>query len=140
MKIRVTVIILSWLKACHFSSINCPINMIKVLYYNNRAASALKDSYFRRNFQRYLCSGLRSLLYKYVSIMSENEKCLHLMLGFQVFLGCGQATSENCTYLTQASTTAPVTPSCNYKICKCSANICRIRLDFEVRPVITVNC
>eukprot|EP00095_Tigriopus_kingsejongensis_P007971 maker-scaffold135_size322082-snap-gene-2.13 protein:Tk07971 transcript:maker-scaffold135_size322082-snap-gene-2.13-mRNA-1 annotation:"hypothetical protein KGM_18655" len=47
---------------------------------------------------------------------------------FPVSLGCGGSSSENCTYLTQTSTTS--SGSCVYNICKCSSNICRIRLDF----------
>lgn len=43
-------------------------------------------------------------------------------------------TSENCTYLVQASTTtAPTVDPCNYRICKCSSDICRVRFDFNVR-------
>eukprot|EP00095_Tigriopus_kingsejongensis_P004840 maker-scaffold713_size108309-snap-gene-0.13 protein:Tk04840 transcript:maker-scaffold713_size108309-snap-gene-0.13-mRNA-1 annotation:"conserved hypothetical protein" len=45
-------------------------------------------------------------------------------------LSCGQTTSENCTYITQTSTASPMTNPCEYTICKCSSNICRIRLDF----------
>eukprot|EP00095_Tigriopus_kingsejongensis_P007868 maker-scaffold127_size327531-snap-gene-0.7 protein:Tk07868 transcript:maker-scaffold127_size327531-snap-gene-0.7-mRNA-1 annotation:"PREDICTED: uncharacterized protein LOC101744434" len=43
-------------------------------------------------------------------------------------LGCGSTSSENCTYLTQTSSTT--TASCVYNICKCSSDICRIRFDF----------
>ena len=47
-----------------------------------------------------------------------------------VTLSCGGTTSENNTYIVQASTTtAPATP-CTYKICPCSSDICRIRYDF----------
>lgn len=45
-------------------------------------------------------------------------------------LACGGTTSENCTYLVQASTTTPPSDPCTFTICKCSSNICRIRLDF----------
>jgi len=47
-----------------------------------------------------------------------------------VTLSCGKTSSENNTYLVQsATTTAPATP-CNYQICPCSTDICRIRYDF----------
>jgi hypothetical protein len=46
-------------------------------------------------------------------------------------LGCGATSSENCTYLVQASTNkAPSSDPCTYKICPNSNSICRIRLDF----------
>ncbi|XP_059088965.1 uncharacterized protein LOC131885059 [Tigriopus californicus] len=41
-------------------------------------------------------------------------------------LGCGGTSSENCTYLQQSGSSNP----CTFTICKCSSNICRIRLDF----------
>ncbi|XP_059087673.1 uncharacterized protein LOC131884050 [Tigriopus californicus] len=43
-------------------------------------------------------------------------------------LNCGSTFSENCTYLTQPSTST-VSSSCVYNICKCSSDICRIRFD-----------
>lgn len=47
-----------------------------------------------------------------------------------VFTGsCGSTISENCTYLTSTGATSADSP-CTYKICKCSSDICRIRLDF----------
>ncbi|TRY62048.1 hypothetical protein TCAL_13257, partial [Tigriopus californicus] len=51
-------------------------------------------------------------------------------LSFPVSLACGGTTSENCTYLVQASTSTPTADPCTFTICKCSSNICRIRLDF----------
>lgn len=45
-------------------------------------------------------------------------------------LSCGGSSSENTTYITQASTTSLSSNPCNYKICKCSSDICRIRFDF----------
>merc|ERR1712241_113121 len=47
---------------------------------------------------------------------------------------CGSTTSDNCTYLIQASSTAPSTDDgstsgCSYKICPRSTDITRIRLD-----------
>ena len=52
------------------------------------------------------------------------------MLFILVTLSCGGTSSDNNTYIVQASTTtAPATP-CTYKICPCSSDICRIRYDF----------
>lgn len=45
-------------------------------------------------------------------------------------LSCGGSSAENHTYLIQASATTGFTTPCKYQICKCSADICRIRLDF----------
>ncbi|TRY62107.1 hypothetical protein TCAL_16301, partial [Tigriopus californicus] len=45
-------------------------------------------------------------------------------------LSCGGSTSENCTYLVEASSSNPTSDPCTFTICKCSSNICRIRLDF----------
>jgi len=44
-------------------------------------------------------------------------------------LSCGKSSSENQTYLVQASTTSLTSP-CTYTICKADTNICRIRFDF----------
>ena len=52
------------------------------------------------------------------------------MLFILVTLSCGGTTSDNNTYIVQASTTtAPASP-CTYKVCPCSSDICRIRYDF----------
>lgn len=45
-------------------------------------------------------------------------------------LSCGGSSSENHTYLIQASATTGFTTPCKYQICKCSDDVCRIRLDF----------
>ena len=50
-----------------------------------------------------------------------------------VSLGCGSLSSENCTYLVQASSTTLDDNPCGYTICPCGQNICRLRLDFAVR-------
>jgi len=47
-----------------------------------------------------------------------------------ISLSCGGSASENCTYLTQASTTAPTSP-CSYTICPVSTSVSRIRLEFN---------
>merc|ERR1719189_1601918 len=44
-------------------------------------------------------------------------------------LACGGSSSENQTYIVQASATA-VTSPCSYTICPVSSEICRIRYDF----------
>ena len=48
-----------------------------------------------------------------------------------VKLSCNGSSSENYTYLNQAASSSIASP-CNYKICPCSKNICRIRYDFSV--------
>ena len=55
-----------------------------------------------------------------------------LLLFIIVSLSCGGSSSENNTYITQASTTSFSTNPCNHKICPCSTSICRIRYDFAV--------
>jgi hypothetical protein len=46
-------------------------------------------------------------------------------------IACGATSSQNCTYLVQASTTkAPATNPCLYTICPTSTSVCRLRLDF----------
>ena len=44
---------------------------------------------------------------------------------------CNSTSSENYTWLYQAATTS-MDPLCDYKICPCSSDICRIRYDFSV--------
>jgi hypothetical protein len=44
-------------------------------------------------------------------------------------LTCGSTISENCTYFT--SSTAPGAGQCGVTICKCSPDICQLRLDFN---------
>jgi len=44
-------------------------------------------------------------------------------------LACGGSSSDNSTYISQASVTTLTSP-CTYSICPCSTNICRIRYDF----------
>ncbi len=49
-------------------------------------------------------------------------------------LSCGGTTTDNSTYIVQAPTTStPVdgTGTCEYTICRCSDDICRIRFDFD---------
>lgn len=43
--------------------------------------------------------------------------------------GCGAAIAENNTYFTTSSFTGG--SSCSLKVCKCSTNVCQLRLDFE---------
>jgi len=44
-------------------------------------------------------------------------------------LNCGGESSENCTYFDSSTTVAP--GACKAKVCKCSTDICQIRLDFS---------
>jgi len=55
-----------------------------------------------------------------------------------ISLSCGGSSSDNNTYIVQTSTTsAPASPSCVYKICPCSTDICRIRYDFTTLVMAT---
>ncbi|TRY61310.1 hypothetical protein TCAL_01452 [Tigriopus californicus] len=47
---------------------------------------------------------------------------------YTVTLGCGETTTDNCTYLSR--TPDPGLNDCQYTICKASNNVCRIRFDF----------
>lgn len=42
--------------------------------------------------------------------------------------GCGDTSSENCTYFQSSGTEVG---QCRLKICPCSDNICQLRLDFQ---------
>merc|ERR1719220_1239772 len=44
-------------------------------------------------------------------------------------LNCGGSTSENCTYFDSSTTVA--NGACKTEVCKCSTDICQIRLDFS---------
>lgn len=44
-------------------------------------------------------------------------------------LGCGSTIAENCSYF-QSSSTQPA-GQCSVQICKCSSDICQLRLDFN---------
>jgi len=43
---------------------------------------------------------------------------------FEVTLGCGATSSENCTYF---ASTAGETGQCCATICPCGSNICQVR-------------
>ena len=48
-----------------------------------------------------------------------------------VTAGCGASTTENCTYFESPSSATTVNGGpCRLKACKCSSNICQMRLDF----------
>jgi len=44
-------------------------------------------------------------------------------------LNCGAEIAENCTYFDSSTTVN--NGACEVKICKCSSNICQVRLDFQ---------
>jgi len=57
-----------------------------------------------------------------------------------ITLTCGGSTKENCTYLSQTSTTTPATDSgnarqCSYTICPLSTSVTRIRLELTAFSV-----
>ena len=56
---------------------------------------------------------------------------LRIHFVFPVELACGATTTENCTYLVQASTATPTSP-CQYTICRSEPDVCRIKLDLNV--------
>jgi len=45
-------------------------------------------------------------------------------------LGCGGKIAENCTYFQSASSSQPA-GQCGVTICKCSTDICQLRMDFN---------
>lgn len=45
-------------------------------------------------------------------------------------LECGETVAESCVFITKP--TGPLPSPCNYRICKCNPNICRIKLDFQM--------
>ena len=50
------------------------------------------------------------------------------MIILSVTLGCGQTSSENCTYFQSGGQEVG---QCRIKICPCSDDICQLRLDFS---------
>ena len=55
-------------------------------------------------------------------------------------MACGTTVAQNNTYhiITTFNTASDPSP-CTYKICPCSNNICKIRLDFEVASLKVFN-
>jgi len=58
-----------------------------------------------------------------------------------ITLTCGGSTKENCTYLTQTSTTTPASDSgnarqCSYTICPLSTSVTRIRLELTAFSIV----
>ena len=49
-----------------------------------------------------------------------------------VVLSCGGMSSQNCTYLEQASFTSITTNPCQYRLRRNDDDVCRIRLDFNM--------
>ena len=54
------------------------------------------------------------------------------MFYFSVSLACGATTSENCTYLSLASTATVAGTACTYTICPATSTVSRIKLDLTV--------
>ena len=93
--------------------------------------------FFRREQYRVMRQRFRSVLYMYEAI-GKLENCHTCRFQQKFFttlvsLACGAMSSENCTYLVQSSVTTTDPNPCTYTICKCSPNVCRMRLDFTVR-------
>ena len=49
-----------------------------------------------------------------------------------VSIGCGQMTSENITYILGGDEFMDSDASCQYQVCRCSNDVCRIKLEFNV--------
>ena len=71
---------------------------------------------------------------KFKKIESMYKSCIVWIwyFYFSVSLACGATTSENCTYLSLASTAAVAGTSCTYTICPASSTVSRIKLDLTV--------
>jgi len=50
-------------------------------------------------------------------------------------IGCGQATSENITYILGGDDFMDADASCTYDICKCSSDVCRVKLEFNTHTL-----
>lgn len=50
----------------------------------------------------------------------------------EVSIGCGQSTNENITYILGGDDFMDSDASCQYDICKCSTDVCRVKLEFNV--------
>ena len=57
------------------------------------------------------------------------NSCKKCILYSVVTLKCGETSSANNTYISGSQSNGGL---CNYKVCKCNENVCRIRLDFNV--------
>ena len=74
---------------------------------------------------------------KYTSVSIEITCNEMQVYPFSVTIGCSGRVSENCSYISFPSTTAPPS-SCQHTVCKCSTNVCRFRLDFIVTCILDV--
>ena len=59
----------------------------------------------------------------------------HYYFFILVSIGCGQTSSENITYILGGDDFMDADESCQYSLCQCSATVCRIKLEFNVRYI-----
>eukprot|EP00095_Tigriopus_kingsejongensis_P012205 maker-scaffold767_size101014-snap-gene-0.9 protein:Tk12205 transcript:maker-scaffold767_size101014-snap-gene-0.9-mRNA-1 annotation:"PREDICTED: uncharacterized protein LOC100903241" len=75
---------------------------------------------------------LLAILYLYqlcsASALEESDAGVSGDREGKVRIGCGQKTSENCTIL-QPTLETMGARSCQYDVCRCNPNVCRIRFD-----------
>ena len=69
-----------------------------------------------------------------ISFYRLNEVFLPTLIFLLVSMSCGDSAAENGTYqvMTTYSTTTSADP-CTYEICRMSADVCKLRIDFTVR-------
>ena len=59
----------------------------------------------------------------------------HFLISYFLYLvsiSCDQTTNENITYILGGDEFMDSDASCQYKVCKCTPDICRIKLEFNV--------
>lgn len=50
-------------------------------------------------------------------------------------VGCGETTAENITYIIGGDEFMDSDGSCEYKICRCSTDVCRVKLEFNTHSL-----
>lgn len=50
-------------------------------------------------------------------------------------IGCGQSTNENITYILGGDDFMDSDASCEYNICRCSSDVCRVKLEFNTHAI-----
>lgn len=50
-------------------------------------------------------------------------------------IGCGQTSSENITYILGGDDFMDADANCRYSLCRCSADVCRIKLEFNTHTL-----
>ena len=60
----------------------------------------------------------------------------YYLFSILVSIGCGQTSSENITYILGGDDFMDADANCRYSLCRCSADVCRIKLEFNVSYVL----